>query len=47
MSGGEGELRAGEGYEVEWGARWRRPQQVASVDEVGCGNDDGAEVGGC
>jgi hypothetical protein len=44
-SSGEGELRVGEGHEAEWGTRWRRPQQVASVDEVGHGSDDGAEGG--
>ena len=44
-SGGQGGPCAGEGREAEWAACWRRPRRVASVDEVGRGNDDDAEGG--
>jgi hypothetical protein len=46
-SGGEGEPRTGEGYEAEWGTRWRRPQQVAFVDEVGATATMSQRAGGC
>ena len=44
-SGGEGGPRARESCEAEWGVRWRRPQWVASVDEVGRGSNDDVESG--
>jgi hypothetical protein len=46
-SGGEGEPHTREGYEAEWGTRWRRPQQVTSVDEVGTAATMAQRAGGC
>jgi hypothetical protein len=46
-SSGEGEPHIGEGYEAEWGTRWRRPQLVSSVDEVGAATTMAQRAGGC